>query len=297
MLRFLPAPIVGIIALIGYGLNSLIMPWLIFGAALLRFIPLPNWQKKCTYFLNQSLVYWTDINNFIIRHTTRIHWDIQGIENLKANDWYLIICNHQTWTDIFVLNYIFNRKIPALKFFMKKELLWHLPFAGLAAKLAGFPLMHRHSKEYLAKHPEQKGKDIEITRKACEQFKDTPTTVISFVEGTRFTPEKQQRQASPYQYLLRPKAGGIAFSLAAMGTYFHKLLNVTIVYPEEKPTLWKFCCGKITRIIVRVEVLPITEELLGDYENDRKFRVSFQSWINSVWQTKDHLITKLLSSS
>ena len=60
------------------------------------------------------------------------------------------------------------------------------------------------------KYPEKKGKDIEATRKSCERYKDEPITLINFIEGTRFTPEKHAVQRSPYQHLLKPKAGGLA---------------------------------------------------------------------------------------
>lgn len=297
MLHFLPAPLLGIISALLYGINTLFWPWVIFLFALLRFIPIKNWQKICNYFLNQVPTYWASVNNFIIRLTTQTKWDIQGTENLNPNDWYLLICNHQTWVDIYILEYVFNRKIPTLKFFMKKELVWTLPVAGLAAKLVDFPILHRHTKEYLAKHPEQKGRDIETTRKACEQFKNTPTTVINFVEGSRFTPAKHQRQNSPYQFLLRPRAGGIAFALAAMEGCFQKILNVTIIYPAGIPNMWNFFCGKVPKIIVKVEVLPITPNIIGDYENNREFRVQFQTWINKIWQAKDQLINDALKKT
>lgn len=290
MKNLLPHPLNGLIAALLYGVNLLFWPWPIFAIALLRFIPVQSWQKKCDSWLHQIPFLWTEVNNFIVRLTAHTEWEIIGGDNLKPEDWYLLVSNHQSWADILVLGYIFNRKIPTLKFFMKKELLWSLPFAGVAAALVNFPIMHRSSKSFLAKHPDQKGKDIETTRRACEKFKTIPTTVITFVEGTRFTPEKRQRQSSPYQHLLRPKAGGVAFALAAMGEYFHYLLDVTIIYPHGKINLWDFCCGKVNKIIVHTNVIPITPELLGDYENNREYRVYFQAHLNELWQKKDQLM-------
>jgi len=48
--------------------------------------------------------------------------------------------------DILVLEKVFNRKVPMLKFFIKKELLWTLPVAGWAAWLLDFPFMERYHK-------------------------------------------------------------------------------------------------------------------------------------------------------
>lgn len=297
MLSFLPAPLIGIIAVILYTLNLLFWPIPVFICALLRLIPVPGWQEGCTAFMHKSLNYWASGNSVIQRLTTRIEWDIQGIDQLKADDWYLLLSNHNSWVDILVLVNVFNYKIPSLRFFMKKEMLWMLPIAGMGAWLLDFPLMGRYSKSEIAKNPGLKGKDLATTRKACEKFKNIPTTIINFVEGTRYTPAKHQQQASPYQYLLRPKAGGVAFTLGVMGDYFHKILNVTIVYPGVKISAWDFFCGKINKIVVRVEELDIPPELLGNYENDRAFRVYFQNWLNELWYKKDQLITQILQQN
>ena len=56
-------------------------------------------------------------------------WDVEGVETLDRSEWYLVLANHQSWVDIAVLQRIFHRKIPFLKFFIKKELLW-LPILG-----------------------------------------------------------------------------------------------------------------------------------------------------------------------
>jgi 1-acyl-sn-glycerol-3-phosphate acyltransferase len=291
MLNFLPAPFIGVIAAILYVLSITLWVALLFFAGILRFI-LPNkrWRNFLTYVMNQMPAYWADTNHAIQWLTTKIEWDVKGLDGLNYNDWYLIMSNHQSYADILILQNICKHKIPMPKFFMKKELLWSLPIASWACWLLDFPFMYRHGKAALAKNPALKGQDVATTKKACEKFKELPTTVINFVEGTRFTAKKQQQQQSPYQYLLRPKAGGIAFALATLGEQFHKIINVTIIYPTANINAWDFICGKAKKIIVRAEVLPITPALMGDYENSRDFRVQFQSWLNQLWQQKDELI-------
>ena len=184
-----------------------------------------------------------------------------------------------------------------MKFFLKRELIW-VPVMGLAWWALDFPFLRRHSVEYLKKYPEQKGKDFATTRKACEKFAHTPTSVMNFLEGTRFTKAKQARQQSPYQYLLRPKAGGIALALSVLGEKFHSLLDITIVYPDGIPTFWEFLCGKVQRITVRIAQVELPPNILrGDYEGDQKFRAEFQQWVLQLWQEKDILIQEILKDA
>ncbi len=216
-----------------------------------------------------------------------IEWDIQGLDNLQNDQWYLISTNHQSWADVLMLQNVFGRRIPFLKFFVKDELKW-VPIMGLVWWALDCPFMKRYSKEYLAKHPEMKGKDLETTRKACQRFKEMPISVISFIEGTRFTEQKRLKQASPYQHLLKPKAGGLALVMSAMGEQFTAMLDVTFSYNTEEHGLWQFWCGKVKKISVRIKQFPVPAKLIGgDYENDPIFRTYFQDWLHQLWLEKD----------
>lgn len=253
-------------------------------------IPLKIWQQTLKRGMEFLAVYWIKSNYYIQELTTSIQWEVTGLEKLNYKEWYLLISNHQSWVDILVLQRIFNQKIPPLKFFLKRELLWTLPFASWACWLLGFPFMYRYPKKVLAKHPELKNKDIQATKQACARFKSIPTTVANFIEGTRFSEKKRKLQQSPYQYLLRPKSTGIGFSLTVLGDFFHKILNVTIIYPPKKTSLYDFLSGDIKKITVHIETLPITSDWLGDYQNDRQFRANFQKKLNHLWLQKDKLI-------
>ena len=215
---------------------------------------------------------------------------------LERSKWYLVIANHQSWVDILVLQRVFHRRIPFLKFFIKKALLW-LPVLGQAWWAMDFPFVKRYSKSYLRKKPHLKGKDLEITRKACQKFKTIPISIMNFVEGTRYTDEKHRRQQSPYSHLLRPRAGGIAFVLGSMGEQIHRIVDVTIVYPDGVSSFWAFLCGKIRNIKVHIRSMPVNPELLGDYVNDRQFKLELQGWLNNMWAEKNRNIDDMLSSS
>ncbi len=240
---------------------------------------------------------WVSWNAVILslRHSDRI--DVRGIEGLNRHDWYLVIANHQTWVDIIALQVVLNRRIPFLKFFIKQEMMW-FPFLGLVWWAMDMPFMKRYSKSYLAKHPEKKGQDLEATRGACRKFRDTPTSVINFIEGTRFTMEKKIRRNSQFEYLLPPRAGGIALALTSMGGMFNAILDITLVYPQGVAHFWDLCCGDVDDVIIEINKRPVERWMVeGDYENDREFRSRFHRWLTQVWQEKDGQIGSLLSES
>ena len=161
------------------------------------------------------------------------------------------------------------------------------PIMGQAWWALDFPFMKRYSKQFLEKHPHLRGKDVEITRKACEKFKKIPVSVMNFVEGTRFTPQKHERQQSPYKNLLKPKAGGISYVLMTMGEQLNKIMDVTIIYPDGPTGFWSFLCGKVRTIKVMVNTIPVPEELMGDPLADADLKAGIQNWLNSLWLEKD----------
>lgn len=238
---------------------------------------------------------WAELCKAIFALTTPTRWEISGAERLRRDTSYLVVSNHQSWVDIPALIQAFNRKTPYFKFFLKKELIW-VPFLGLAFWALDYPFMKRYSKEFLAKHPGLKGQDLAITRAACEKFRDLPVTVVNYLEGTRFTPAKQSAQQSPYQYLLRPKSGGIAFVLAALGEQIDALLDVTVVYDAgQAPGFWALLSGQVARVRVDILTRDLQPALWqGDYENDPVFRQYMHDWVAQLWRDKDARIQALL---
>jgi 1-acyl-sn-glycerol-3-phosphate acyltransferase len=235
---------------------------------------------------------WIEINSLNSKLFCKIDWDIRGLEKLEKKEWYLVVSNHQSWVDILALQTTLNRKIPMLKFFLKKELIW-VPFLGLAWWALDFPFMKRYSREQIRKNPALRGKDLKITKKACEKFKHIPVSVMNFTEGTRFTPQKKKAQNNNFTNLLNPKAGGIAFVIGSMGDHLHKLIDVTIVYPEGIPTFWDYISGRVHKIIIDFEVIPMSELPKGDYFNDEEYKARFFDWLNKLWHKKDKKINRL----
>jgi len=270
----------------------LICPLLVF--ALLKLVLPGRGRDYASWAVMWVAETWSEIDKAIFALCIPTNWDIRGVENLRKDTSYLAVSNHQTWVDIPALIESLNRRTPFFKFFLKKELIW-VPLLGLAWWGLDYPFMKRYSKAFLEKHPELKGKDLEITKAACELFKRQPVTVVNYLEGTRFTEAKRQEQQSPYRYLLKPKAGGVAFVLAALGEQLDALLDVTIVYPgNQAPGFWALLNGSISRVIIDIQVRELDPALwAGDYENDPEFRQTVQAWVNQLWAAKDQRIEAL----
>ena len=220
--------------------------------------------------------------------------NIQVINNEKydMNKWYMAMSNHQSWADIFVLLTVANKKIPLLKFFMKKEL-WWIPFVFLANKTLNMPFVNRHSKKAIEKNPSLRTKDYENTLKSCKRFLRAPSTIFSYAEGTRFTSEKHKAQSSKYKNLLQPKIGGMATALSAMPE-IDTLINFSVVYKSKKRSAWSFLNGEMKDVKVFIKSYKIPENLKNrNYGSDHLYRDEFKEWIEEIWDEKDRKIDEL----
>ena len=297
MLSFLPAPVRAAVAFLLLVVNTLFWCSLLFACSLVKLVfRLESVRAAIDPALNEIATRWVAGNSAWMRLTQRTQWDVEGLEAIDYRGWYMVNCNHQSWVDIFVLQHLFNRRIPMLKFFLKQQLIY-VPVMGLAWWALDFPFMRRHSDQYLRAHPEKRLEDLETTRRACAKFARLPTSVMNFVEGTRFTPAKHAAQRSPYKHLLKPKAGGLAAALHVLGDRFDSLLDVTIVYPDGAPTFWHFLRGDVRRVIVRVARRPIPHEFSNGAEaGSPQVRKRVKGWLHELWQHKDEQIEALLRS-
>jgi len=298
MLTVLPAPLTGALMFVVMVVHTVTWAAIVYVGIVLKLLApkgrLRDAASRLTAWLAQQ---WAELNTVYVRWFLRIDWSIRIDAELSPKGQYLVCSNHQSWNDIFVLMQTFGRRAPFFKFFIKQELIW-VPVLGLCWWGLDYPFMKRYKPEQIAKDPSLKGKDLETTRKACERYRNQPVLILNFLEGTRFTRAKHARQQSPYAHLLKPKSGGFAFTLSALGAQLNSLLDVTIVYPEGPKGFWEFLCGKMRRVVVEVRALKIPAELFaGDYENDPAFRKRFQDWVGALWSEKDRRIGELMVSS
>jgi 1-acyl-sn-glycerol-3-phosphate acyltransferase len=279
-------------------LNTLAhVPLLLTVALLKALLPLRGLRAGFNRTLEAIAASWIACNTWLIYKLTHTRMILQMPAVLNPAGQYLVIANHQSWVDIPVLQAALSRRIPLLRFFLKSQLIW-VPLLGLAWWALDFPFMKRYSREYLAKHPHLAGRDIEVTRRACAKFKDLPVAIMNFVEGTRFSAAKQRAQGSSFAHLLKPKAGGIAFVMDAMGSALQAVLDVTIVYPAARPSFADLFADRIPAIHVMVVERPIPAELLPSHDvQDAAARERVQGWINQLWSEKDAAIDRTLAQS
>ncbi|QJQ96699.1 MULTISPECIES: acyltransferase [Halomonadaceae] len=240
--------------------------------------------------LNAVALNWIGANLWWMRHWLKPQLELSLPEGLSPQQWWLVISNHRSWTDIFVLQMALHRRIPMPRFFLKRELIW-VPVVGLAWWALEFPFMGRYSRKQMARNPALAKRDREATERMCKRAQEMPTAVYNFVEGTRFTPAKRETQESPYRHLLRPRAGGTAQVVSLMGDRLSGILDATLSYTNPRPTFWGYLCGKERLIRCHIRCLDVPGWMPGgDYHQDPHYKERFQKWLNALWLEKDRTL-------
>lgn len=285
------------IGLIMLSINSVlhITPVLII-ALFKALLPITAVRRACDAALMALAASWIGVNSWMMRTLTDTQIEVTGLPEPMPDGHCMIISNHQSWVDIPVLQALLNRRLPFMRFFLKSQLIW-VPVLGLAWWALDFPFMKRYSRTQIERKPQLAGRDLAATRKACEKYRHLPVSIGNFVEGTRFRPDRHQAQNSPFKHLLKPRAGGTAFVLNAMGDTLDTIVDVTIAYPDGPAELFDLFANRIQRVCVHMRTLRLPSHLLGgDYQNDANYRAEFQTWLNQLWEDKDQLMASMLSA-
>jgi len=232
-------------------------------------VPGQRLKQKVLLGLNAVALNWIGFNLWWMRRWLKPDVSITVPEQLSPQQWWLVISNHRSWTDIFMLFMALHRRIPMPRFFLKRQLIW-IPIVGLAFWALEFPFMRRFSREQIAKNPKLATIDRTSTERMCQQARNAPIAIFNFVEGTRFSVAKRDAQQSPYRHLLRPKAGGVAQVLSLLGSQLDGILDVTISYTNPSPTFWGFLCGNEAPITLHARQLDIPQWMYASNNHDQK---------------------------
>jgi len=284
----------GSLAVAFIALNMAALCALLYPMAMLR-LPLTGaWRSALTRRMDIIIDLWASGNNGLIKALRLIDIEVEWpTEPLRRDRWYMVVSNHQTWTDIILLQSVLRPALPPLKFFTKRELIW-LPLLGLAMKLLGFPYVRRARQTAGGSGQAAAGKDREAINAACALFRNHPTAVLSFLEGTRFTPAKRNARNSRFQYLLNPRIGGLSAVLASLAEELDTLIDVTIHYPGDPPGFWEFLQGKCPRARMRVAAHRLSGELRDP--DPAAQRAQVEAFVEALWQAKDAQLSEAMAT-
>jgi 1-acyl-sn-glycerol-3-phosphate acyltransferase len=283
----------GIVALLWIIADTLVGCVPLYLLGLLRLISPPAWRPPLVRGMHAIVQTWAAGNRLIFRVLgiiqVRPQWPAG---ELSEDQWYLVVSNHQSWADILILQNTFQGRIPILKFFTKRQLQW-VPLIGAAMWFLGFPYVRRLSRERIAANPELAELDRAATLDACRGFRDHPTSVLAFLEGTRFTAAKHASQdEARFDNLLNPKLGGVSYVVTALGDRLDAVIDVTLVYDGGPPTFWQLLQGRCPRVDMLVErrELPAAARNADDPDAARE---ALRPWLDAIWREKDERLSGL----
>ncbi len=252
--------------------NLLLWLPLLLLAALVRLVaPNATFQKfnhQMVEFVYRSAV---KIDAWWFSRVLGIHFEVEDpadvLNSLTPTQSPVVICNHQSWFDIFLLQTILSSRGPILKFVIKVELLW-VPVLGWVCLALNFPRLRRKV------DAQSRSEDLKRVRSASLVLGTEPGGLLIFPEGTRFSEDKRKADGSPYQNLLKPRPGGLSMIQQSMPVDT-QVVDVSIGYRPGETDCWRCMSGSVDKIRVKIDAHHIQEVAeTGD-------------WLNERWLAKD----------
>jgi 1-acyl-sn-glycerol-3-phosphate acyltransferase len=214
-----------------------------------------------------------------IFHGTRVK--MTG-DQVPANENAIVIANHQQMPDITYLMFFAKEKhsLGDLKW-MVKDVIKYVPGVGWGMVFLDCIFVKRDW-----------AKDQASVERVFSKFIDEniPLWLVSFVEGTRFTPAKREKGRkyaekkgmSLPRNVLMPRTKGFTASVQGLREHLDAVYDVTIGYEDGVPTLWQYTRGlsRIAHLHVRrypIKELPESSEELAD-------------WLFQCYAEKDELL-------
>lgn len=247
------------------------LPLLLLAASMRIVLPL-SIVKKATYQM-VGVVYRlaVKIDAFWISRVLGVKLEVadnlQILGSLSPADSLVVICNHQSWFDIFLLQTLISRSGPILKFVIKTELLW-VPVLGSVCLTLNFPRLSRKS------DARSRAKDLRNVELASLRLEEELGGLLIFPEGTRFSEEKRRLGHSPHQLLLAPRPGGLTVIQQSMPAATG-ILDISIRYDLGDANCWRCMSGVVDAVQVKVESFQMREVN------------NVPDWLNQRWSVKD----------
>ncbi len=196
----------------------------------------PHAFRKINRFIADS---WFGILRWTIEVPLRIKVLTTG-DTLPWQENAFVIANHQAMADIPILGCVAHpsgRK-GDFKWFVKDPIKW-VPGVGWGLLFLDCLFVKRN-------WTADKNKVIEIFKKI--RTNNIPFWVISFLEGTRSTPQKilksqafaKKQNLPPLRHVLLPRTKGFEATLDGLGDKIQAIYDITIAYEGSAPSLLKF---------------------------------------------------------
>lgn len=227
------------------------------------------------------------IDDLWLRRVMGLRWSCPALGLDPRRSW-LVVSNHVSWADIFLIQSLLVSHGLVVKFLTKRELL-AIPVVGLILWAFEFPLLLRTSRRGQSQEA-RKRLDFEALREACRSARENPVALVSFAEGTRATAARRASAGSPHRHLLAPRVGGFGALCDGLGDALAGVVDCTLVYGNgaREITFWEFLAGGPLLIGLYAErIAP------GEIPASREDRAR---WLGARWAIKDECIARDLAS-
>ncbi|KAI8800581.1 hypothetical protein BJ742DRAFT_840855 [Cladochytrium replicatum] len=269
------------------------------------------------YYVSRSLV--TDISEraaaitwFMIQYVfeSGTHQLTFSGDELPEGESAIVISNHISWTDFFLISAVARRKrmLSRQKFFAKEELKY-VPFLGWAMIMINMIFVRRN---WI--------KDQKRVDRAFQQLKKagTPAWIVSYPEGTRLTRDKlkeaqdfaRSRDLPILKNVLIPRTKGFVATVQSFrgGTHIKAVYDLTLVYRHKKlgfgayPHILAMTFAPLDpnyEIHVHIRRFPMSasEDVEGGDGEDavpvEGGEQAISDWVMGLYEWKDELIGRM----
>ena len=232
-------------------------------------IPLPAVSRWCFLLVDHIYRFAVKVDSFWMQKVVGIELIIEGEPNTEQTP--VVICNHQSWFDIALIQEVITGNGPIITCLIKREIAW-VPIIGWICLALNFPRLRRSKKDGARQ------RDFSIIQKATQKHGSESSALLIFPEGTRFTELKKINQESPYQHLVKPKAGGLKVIKQHVSADT-SLVDITINYHQKDVNIWNCLHGDPRKITITLDHFKLAE--IGDIE----------TWLNERWLAKDKILS------
>lgn len=242
-------------------------------------------SKKVFHRINRAFAnfYWGFLV-FYMRYISKIEIIIAGDE-IPEKENVIMESNHQNIADIPVMMELGwqKKRLGDYKFFVK-DVIKYVPGPGWGMLFLNCIFVKRNW--------QADKKNIEDT---FESLKSNRLNywLISFLEGTRITPEKYERnlrfmnrRGLPItKNVMAPRTKGFLATIEALRDNTDAVYNLTIYYPAGIPNMWQLIGGEVDQVVIHVSRTNMNQ-LPTDI-------TAIEKWIIEKYVEKDLLLTAL----